>query len=254
MKMVAGAGFTGAVTDTTHIILNEAAVKELGMKDPVGKRFRMWHVNGTIIGVVKDFHYASMKRKNRSFCTFLLPPDYLQTMYIKTNGRDAAKAIAAADNQFKQYNGDFPFGYSFLDDRFNDIYKGEQQEGTLFNCFAAIAIFISCLGLLGLAAYTAQVRTREIGVRKVLGASVNGILGLLAKDFIKLVLIAIVVATPVSWYAMSKWLQGFAYRVDMPLWVFPAAGAMAILVAFITISFQSIKAALANPVTSLRSE
>jgi putative ABC transport system permease protein len=253
MKMVKGAGFTGAVADTTHFILNEAAIKELGMKDPIGKRFRMWKLKGTIIGVIKDFHFASMKEKIGPAVFYYYPKD-LGTIYIKTTGRDAPKAIAAAGEQFKQYNGLYPFNYTFLDDAFNGLYQGEQREGTLFNYFAGIAIFISCLGLLGLAAYTAQVRTREIGVRKVLGASVSRIVGLLAKDFIKLVFIAIIIAVPVAWWAMNKWLQDFAYRIAISWWVFVLAGFIAIIIAFITISFQSVKAALMNPVKSLRSE
>jgi len=253
MKLVAGSGFTGAPNDSTHLILNETAIKQIGMVNPIGKRFRMWKFKGTIIGVAKDFHFASMKEKIGP-AVFYYYPDYLKTIYVKTTGRDAQKAIAAVANQFKQYNGEFPFSYTFLDDKFNDLYKGEQTEGTLFNYFATIAILISCLGLMGLAAFTAQVRTREIGVRKVLGASVNGIVGLLAKDFIKLVFIAIVVASPVAWYAMNKWLQQYAYRIDIAWWVFLVSGLMAVLIAFITISFQSVKAALTNPVKSLRSE
>jgi putative ABC transport system permease protein len=253
MKMVEGTGFTGAVNDTSHLILNEAAVKEIGLKNPIGRRFRMWHVSGTITGVVKDFHYASMKEKIGPSVLYYYP-DFLQIMYIKTTGGKADQAIAAAGARFKQYNGEFPFSYVFLDDKFKDLYKGEQQEGTLFNYFAAFAIFISCLGLLGLAAYTAQVRTREIGVRKVLGASVNSILRLLAKDFIKLVFIAIIIASPLSWYAMNNWLRTFAYRKNIQWWVLPVAGLIAIIIAFITISIQSIRAAYANPVKSLRSE
>jgi len=253
MQLVAGSGFTGAVNDTAHLILNEAAIKQIGMKNPIGKRFRMWKFSGTIIGVVKDFHYASMKEKIGP-TVFFYYPDYMGKIYIKTTGRDAPQAIAAAQAQFKQYNGEFPFTYTFLDDKFNDLYKGEEQEGTLFNYFASIAIIISCLGLLGLATYTAQIRTREIGVRKVLGASASRITGLLAIDFIKLVLIAIVVATPMAWYAMNKWLQAYAYRINISWIVFLIAGVIAILIAFVTISFQAIKAALANPVKSLRSE
>ncbi|MDN5287821.1 MAG: Macrolide export ATP-binding/permease protein MacB [Mucilaginibacter sp.] len=252
MKLVQGAGFTGAVADSTHFILNEAAVNEIGLKNPIGKRFRMRKIKGTIIGVVKDFHFASMREKI-SPAIFYYTPD-LNSMYIKTDGRNAQKAINAAQEQFKQYNGQYPFDYTFLDDIFNNLYKGEQREGTLFNYFAGIAIMISCLGLLGLAAFTAQVRTREIGVRKVLGASVSEIIGLLAKDFIKLVLIAIVIAIPVASFTMNKWLEDFAYRINIGWYVFALAGLMAILIAFITISFQSIKAALANPVKSLRSE
>lgn len=253
MKLVSGASFTGSVNDTAHFILNEAAIKQMGIKDPVGKRFTMQGNKGTIIGVVKDFHYASMKEKIAP-AIFWYAPRYMNKLYIKTTRRDAPKALAAAEKQFKTYNGQYPFGYAFLDDVFNGLYQSEQQEGTLFTYFASIAIAISCLGLLGLAAYTAQVRTREIGVRKVLGASVAGITAMLSFDFIKLVIIAIVIASPVAWYAMNKWLQDFAYRVDMQWWVFAVAGLMAIIIAFATISYQAIKTALMNPVTSLRSE
>jgi putative ABC transport system permease protein len=253
MKLVAGANFTGAVNDSAHFIVNEALVNQIGMKDPVGKHFKMWNVNGTIIGVIKDFHFASMKEKIGPAVLFTgLKP--MPNMYVKTTGVDAPKAIAAVQKIFKGYNGEFPFTYHFLDDVFNNLYKGEQQEGTLFDYFAGIAIFISCLGLLGLAAFTAQVRTREIGVRKVLGASVNGIVRLLAIDFIKLVFISIIIASPIAWYAMHKWLQSYAYRIGVEWWMLVVAGALAIVIAFLTISFQSIKAALMNPVKSLRSE
>lgn len=253
MKLVAGRSFTGEPTDTAHYILNEEAIREMGMKNPIGKRFKMGDINGTIIGVVKDFHFATMKEKIAP-SVFWYQPKWMSSLYIRTTGRDAPKAIAAAEAQFKQYNGQFPFDYAFLDDIFNHLYRGEQTEGTLFNYFAGIAILISCLGLLGLATYTAQVRTREIGVRKVLGAGVGRIVGLLAQDFIKLVGIAIVVATPVAWYAMHRWLQDYAYRITIGWWVFVAAGFIAVIIAFVTISFQTIKAALMNPVRSLRSE
>ncbi|HJP62450.1 MAG TPA: FtsX-like permease family protein, partial [Mucilaginibacter sp.] len=253
IKLVAGASFTGAANDTAHYILNESAIKQMGIKDPVGKRFTMQGTKGTIIGVVKDFHYASMKEKIAP-AIFWYAPKYMNKMYIKTTRRDAPKALAAAEKQFKAYNGQYPFGYAFLDDIFNGLYQSEQQEGTLFTYFASIAIAISCLGLLGLAAYTAQVRTREIGVRKVLGASVSGITVMLSFDFLKLVLIAMVIASPVAWYAMNKWLQNFAYRADIHWWVFAVAGLLAIVIAFATISYQAIKAALMNPVKSLRSE
>ncbi|HEY8927972.1 MAG TPA: FtsX-like permease family protein [Mucilaginibacter sp.] len=253
MKLVDGASFTGVPADSTHFILNETAIEQMGLKNPIGKPFSMQKIKGTIIGVVKDFHYTSMKEKIAP-SIFWYAPNIMERMYIKTTGRDARKAIAAVEKQFKQYNGQYPFSYAFLDDIFDSIYQNEQRQGTLFTYFAGIAIFISCLGLLGLAAYTAQVRTREIGVRKVLGASVSGIVSLLAKDFVKLVLIAILIATPVAWFAMHKWLEDFAYRISISLWMFVAAGGTAIIIAFITISFQSVKAALANPVKSLRSE
>jgi putative ABC transport system permease protein len=253
MKMSVGRAFAGDESDRGHFILNEAAVKGMGMKNPVGKRFWMGNIHGTILGVVKDFHFASMKEKIGP-TVFGYEAKFLPGIYIKTTSRNAPKAIKAAETQFKQYNGAYPFSYHFLDDIFNNLYKGEQTEGKLFNYFAAIAIFISCLGLLGLAAYTAQIRTREIGVRKVLGASVSRIVGLLAQDFVKLVFIAILIATPLAWFAMHKWLQAYAYRISIGWWVFVFAGSIAAVIAFVTISFQSIKAARANPVKSLRAE
>jgi putative ABC transport system permease protein len=253
LKMVQGNSFSGAIADSNHFILNEAAVREIGLKDPIGKRFQFQKTNGTIIGVIKDFHFASLREKIAPALFFYRPANY-QTLYVKTSTNHAAAAIAAAGGQFKQYNGEYPFSYNFLDDIFNNLYQGEQREGILFNYFAGMAILISCLGLLGLATYTAQVRTREIGVRKVLGASVTNVVGLLAKDFIKLVLISIVVATPLAWYAMANWLDAFAYRISIHWTIFVLAAGIAIVIALVTISFQSIKAALANPVKSLRSE
>jgi len=253
MQMVQGNFFTGSVADSTHFILNETAVKAARLKDPVGKKFRLQQTEGTIIGVVKDFHFTSMRQKIQPAIFYYRPGDYGQ-LYIKTTGKDAPRAIAAAEKEWKKYNAGFPFDYAFLDDTYNSMYKVEERTGLLFNIFSAIAIFISCLGLFGLAAYTAQIRTREIGVRKVLGASVTGIIQLLAVDFVKLVIIAIIIAVPVSWYVMNKWLHDFAYKINIGWTVFVIAGFIAILIAVLTISFQSIKAAIANPVKSLRTE
>lgn len=253
MQLKQGETFTGSVADSTHFILNETAVATARIKDPVGKKFKLWDVEGTIIGVAKDFHVGSMKNKIEPV-VFYYTPANMAAIYVKTTGRDAPKAIAASEKQWKQYNADFPFSYMFLDEVFNNMYKTEQRTGILFNVFALIAIAISCLGLFGLATYTAQVRTREIGVRKVLGASVPGIIRLLAADFIKLVLVAIVIAVPVAWYMMNKWLQDFAYKTDIGWLVFVLAGVAAIAIAVFTISFQAIKAAVANPVKSLRTE
>ncbi|HEX8608885.1 MAG TPA: ABC transporter permease, partial [Pedobacter sp.] len=253
MKMVEGKTFTGTVADSAHFILNETAIREAGIKNPIGKTFKMRGINGTIIGVVKDFHFASLKDKIAPSVFYYGPEDYA-TIYIKTTGKDAQKVVAQAGAMFKQYNGQYPYTPYFLDEVFDKLYKNEQQEEVLFNYFAGIAIFISCLGLLGLAAYTAQVRTREIGIRKVLGSSVSGIVGLLATDFIKLVFIAIVIASPVAWYMMNNWLNGFAYKVGISWTVFALAGIIAVVIAFATISIQSIKAALTNPVKSLKSE
>ncbi|WP_077920160.1 ABC transporter permease [Spirosoma sp. 209] len=253
MKLQAGSNFTGAVADSLHFILNETAVKAARLQNPIGKRFRLWTHTGTIIGVVKDFHFASMKQKIEP-AVFYYAPDQMGTIYVKTTGKNADQVIASAQRSWKQYNSGYPFEFSFLDDVFDNLYKSEQQTGLLFTLFSSIAILISCLGLFGLAAYTAQVRTREIGVRKVLGASVSSVIQLLAKDFIKLVLIAIVIAIPVAWWTMNQWLQAFAYRIDLAWWMFGLAGLLALGVALLTVSFQSIKAALMDPVKSLRSE
>ena len=253
LKMQQGNNFTGAVADSSHVILNETAVREAGVKDPIGKRFRIWENNATIIGVVKDFHFASMKGKIAP-AVFYYNPNNNGRIYIRTTGKGAAKAIAAAETQWKQYNASFPFSYTFLDETFNNLYKSEQRTGILYKVFAAIAILISCLGLLGLTAYSTQIRTREIGVRKVLGASVSVIINLLAKDFIKLVLIAIIIAIPIAWYTMNKWLEDFAYKINIGWTVFLFSGLLAILIAVITMSFQAIKAAVANPLKSLRTE
>jgi putative ABC transport system permease protein len=253
MQLTEGTGFSGTGSDSTHFILNETAVKAVRIKDPIGKRFKLWQTEGTIIGVVKDFHFASMRYKIGPAIFHYAPGNY-QQLFVKTIGKDAPKAILAVETEWKKYNAGFPFTYSFLDESFNSLYKSEERTGMLFNIFASIAISISCLGLFGLAAYTAQIRTREIGVRKVLGASVPGIIRLLATDFIKLVFIAIVIATPVSWYAMNKWLEDFAYKMNMSWTIFLASGLIAVLIAAATISFQSVKAALSNPVKSLRTE
>lgn len=253
MQLVQGANFTGSVSDSLHFILNETAVKAARIKDPIGKKFRLWKDEGTIIGVVKDFHSASMKQKIEP-AIFSYDPQDMYRIYIKTKGENAAGVIKAAERSWKQYNADVPFEYAFLDDTFNDLYRAEEQTGLLFNIFATIAILISCLGLFGLATYTAQIRTREIGVRKVLGSSVGGIIQLLAKDFIKLVLIGIVIAVPIAWYTMGLWLQDFAYKINIEWWVFALSGLLALAIALLTVSFQSVKAALMNPVKSLKSE
>lgn len=253
MQLTEGNNFIGAVADSMHFILNETAVKTMRIKDPVGKRLRLWKTEGTIIGVVKDFHFTSMRTRIKPAVFYAQPLNY-GNIYIKTTGKDAPAAIAAAQKEWKKYNANYPFKYNFLDENFNRLYAAEQRTGLLFNIFAGIAIFISCLGLFGLAAYTAQVRTKEIGVRKVLGASVGSVMQLLAKDFIKLVIVAIVIATPVAWYAMNRWLQDFAYKINIGWSIFAIAGLLAVIIALITISFQSVKAALANPVKSLRTE
>jgi len=224
------------------------------LKPPyVGQQISFHNNKGTIIGVMQDFNFQSLKLKIKPliFYTFWHSRNIL---YVRTTAAKAQQAIAAVHDQYKKYAGNTPYSYYFLDKTFDAQYKTDQRAGTLFNVFAGIAIFISCLGLFGLATYTAQVKVKEIGIRKVLGASVNGIVQLISRDFLKLVIIAIIIAIPVAWWAMSKWLEGFAYRIHITWWVFALAGLLSIFIAFITISFQAMKAALANPVDSLRSE
>ena len=253
MQMVEGKNFDGDISDSTHFILNETAVNAMHLKNPIGKRIRLWETTGTITGVVKDFNFQSVRNKIKPAIFYNHQKTYGH-IYVRTTGKSLPNVIAAAKTEWDKYNAEFSFNYNFLDDKFKALYEDEQRTGLLFNIFAGIAIFISCLGLFGLAAYTAQVRKKEIGVRKVLGSSVSGIIKLLAKDFIKLVVVAIVIATPIAWYLMNAWLQDFAYKISLGWGVFIIAGLISILIALLTISFQSIKAAIANPVKSLRTE
>ncbi|WP_234736846.1 ABC transporter permease [Tellurirhabdus bombi] len=254
LKMAYGETFTGTPADSMHYILNETAVKNAGIKNPIGKSFTLGQTKGTIIGVIKDFHFASLRQKVEPAVFFYRNSTDFSRIYIKTTGREASQAVAAAEKLWKQYSPDYPFEYQFMDMQYNEMYKSEQRTGKLFNFFAGITILVSCLGLFGLATFTAQQRTKEIGIRKVLGASVTGIVALLSKDFLKLVLIGIVIASPIAWWMMNQWLADFAYKIDVEWWVFVLAGVLAILIAFFTISFQSIKAALMNPVKSLKTE
>ena len=252
IEILAGNNFSGIKSDSTHFILNETAVKMTGMKNPIGKRFKLQETEGTIIGVVKDFNTASFRQGIEPTIIYYEPKGWMA--YVKTQGKYASTAIAAASRLWSRYNPGFPFEYNFMDDEYNNLYKTDQHTGLLFNIFSVIAIVISCLGLFGLATYTAQIMTKEIGIRKVLGANVTGIVRLVSKDFLRLVVLAIVIASPMAWWAMSKWLQGFVFRIHIDAWIFIGAGLFAVGIALLTIGYQSVKAAIANPVKSLRSE
>jgi len=253
LKLAQGKGFSGTKADSTNYILNETAVAAMGIKDPVGKRFTFHDTRGTIVGVVKDFHFKDMHNKIEPAILFY-NPGWRWKMYIKTNGRDAPKAIAAAEKLWRQYNPNYPFEYTFLDDSFNNLYKSDTRIGKLFNCFAVITILISCLGLFGLVTYTAESKVKEIGVRKVLGANVGQIVNMLSKEFLQLIIISAVIAFPAAWLGLTRFLQGYAYQTDLSWWAFALAGIITFVIAIVTISFQAIKAALANPVKSLRTE
>jgi putative ABC transport system permease protein len=242
--------------DSASVIINEAAVRDLGFgnTDPIGKTIiRSGQRHYTIVGVVKDFHYTSAKQK---IAPLMMLPSRQSTgsiiARVKTN--DVHHLINDIKNQWNGYNASAPFSYSFLDEQFASLYVSEQRTGQIFTSFSIIAVIIACLGLFGLVAFMIRQRVKEIGIRKVLGASSGSITAMLSKEFLKLIVIAALISFPLTWYAMNKWLQDFAYRIAIQWWVFIVAGVIALLVAAITISFQSIKAALANPVKSLRSE
>jgi putative ABC transport system permease protein len=252
MQMTEGANYTGSPADSLHFILNETAIRQAGIHDPVGKPFSLWGNKGTIIGVMKDFNYASLRMPLEPVVFYYDRTGWC--VFVKTTARDASKAIAAARQVWRQYTPDFPFSYSFLDDEFSRLYDSDQRTAVLFRSFAVIAVLICCLGLVGLATYTAQMRTKEIGIRKVLGASVPGVIRLLAREFVILVGMGIVIAAPIAWLAMNSWLQQYAYRTQISGWIFLTAGLVAILLTILTVSFQAVRAALANPVSSLREE
>jgi putative ABC transport system permease protein len=258
MKIVAGRAFSrGFGMDTAHaMILNETAVRLLGYPTPekaVGRRYNQFGREGTIVGVVKDFHIRSLQEVIKPL-TIRIEPKAGDLLCVKIDGRHLPAAMAAIEGKWKQMLTDRPFTYFFLDELFDRQYRSEYRFGRLFLNFAILAIFISCLGLMGLASYSTLQRTKEIGVRKVVGASVGDIVVLLSKDFLKLVCWAFLVAAPVSWFFIDGWLRGFAYRIDSYWWIFLLAGLAALLVALVTISFQAIRAALVNPVVSLKTE
>jgi len=252
MKIVAGRNFLNDMpTDSQAVIINQKLATDLGLKHPIGARI----TNGTtftVIGVVENFNFESIKDEVGGLCmTLSNSPTMLS---VKIQGQDAPAAISGITSVWKKFSSDQPIRYTFLDEGYAQMYTHVQRTGNIFTSFAILAIFIACLGLFGLAAFTTEQRTKEIGIRKVLGATVNGIVQLLSKDFIKLVFVAIVIASPLAWWAMNKWLEDFAYRIDMEWWMFAAAGLLAITIAMLTVSFQAIKAAIANPVNSLRNE
>jgi putative ABC transport system permease protein len=262
IPIVAGRDFSrDYATDSSSFLLNIAATRVLGIKTPqdmIGKNFGYGGVKGKVIGVMGDFNFESMHQQIVPMI-MIMPASRqaggsFNNISIKIAGNDISGALSTLERTWKTFLPQVPFEYSFLDEKFDQLYKSEQKQGSLFTCFAGIAIFIACLGLLGLSAFSISQRIKEIGVRKVLGASTGNIVGLLSRDFLKLVAIAALIAFPIAWYTMHNWLRDFAYRISIQWWVFLVAGFLAAGVALVTISFQAIRAALANPVKSLRSE
>ena len=241
-------------TDSMGFLINESALARIGYKDPVGSPLKFWDRKGTIIGVVKDFHFRSLHEPVKPLILRFGEHDSWGNILVRTEAGKTRQVLTGLEKLCKRLNPEFPFSYRFADEEFQKLYKSETIISRLSNYFSFLAIFISCLGLLGLVMFTAEQRSKEIGIRKVLGASGVAVFTLLSRDFLKLVIIAILFATPVAWWIMNKWLQAFAYRINISWWMFALAGFIAVLIALFTISFQAIKAVIANPIKSLRTE
>ncbi|MCF3107468.1 ABC transporter permease [Niabella sp. CC-SYL272] len=256
MQLAAGRDFSKAlVSDSAAAIINEAMVKALALKGPaVGQRITNAWETFTIVGVVKDFNFETMRQQVEPLCLALGRFNPSSIVAVKLSPEQLKHTIASITAVWQKFAPNQPIRYTFLDEHFARMYADVQRMGTIFSSFAVLAILIACLGLFALSAFMAEQRTKEIGVRKVLGAGIGNLMILLSKDFVKLVLIALLIATPFAWWIMGQWLQDFAYRISISSWMFLLAGILVIAVALITISFQSAKAALANPVKSLRTE
>ncbi len=258
MKIIKGRDFSKSFPgDSSAVIINETAAAFLGYSDPIGKTLYRSEDNGktsphTIVGVVKNFNFESLHQDVGPLCFFLGGGGGLGI--FKVNTANIQNTIAQVETKWKALAPGLPFSYRFLNESFDEMYRAEQRAGEIALIFSVLAIFIACLGLFGLAAFIAEQRTKEIGIRKVLGASVSGIVRMLSNDFARLVIISFVLAAPLAWWAMHSWLRSFAYRIHISWWIFVAAGLSALLIALITVSFQAIKAGIANPVESLRSE
>lgn len=261
MQLAAGRNFSVEYpTDSTGIIINEAAAKMYGFSDPIGKNlYFIRDLNNPknvatlhIVGIVKDFNFSSMRQQVTPLSLML--GQNPGNIALRIHSTDIHHLVAQIEQKYKAMVPGEPFNYSFMNEDFNNLYRTEQRMGVIAVSFSALAILIACLGLFGLAAYAAEQRTKEIGIRKVLGATVSNITAMLSKDFLKLVIVAAVIAFPVAWWFMHSWLQDFAYRTNISWWVFILAGIAAALIAILTVSFQTIKAAISNPIKSLRSE
>jgi len=264
MEIAVGRNFSrDMASDSSAVLVNESAVKALGWSngDPLeglGKSIEMMHgklgsrVKYNVIGVIKDFNYESLKSEIRPLAVFLFRKAYYLTVRFKSD--NIPQTLAMLESSWKGMSTDAPFEYYFLDQSFEDLYQAEQKLGQIFGIFTAMAIFIACLGLIGLAAYTAEQRTKEIGIRKVMGASVPCLINMLNKEFIKLIVIALIISSPIAWYFMHRWLDSFVYKTEMGIWPFILAAILTIVITLATVGYQSFKAALANPVNSLKTE
>lgn len=242
------------ITDTSKIVFNERGIEVMGLEDPVGKVITLWgDYEMEIIGVVKDFNFQSLRSEVEPLF-FRYRENSGWRGFVRIESSNITSTLSALEETYKSFNANYPFEYNFMDDQYAALYQSETRIGELAKYFSLFAIFISCLGLFGLSAFTAEQRSKEIGVRKVLGASVRSLVLLISTDFTKLVLISVAISIPISWYLMSIWINDFAYSSGIEWWVFVAAGMCALIIAWLTVSWQSVKAALMNPVKSLKSE
>ncbi|HUX61645.1 MAG TPA: FtsX-like permease family protein, partial [Ignavibacteriaceae bacterium] len=256
IKLASGRYFSKEYpSDSLAVVLNQKAVQMLDIKDPIGKRlsFSGSNISYQIIGIVKDFNFESLHQSIRPL-VLLLNRGQSSYLPIKISSKNISESVAFIKNEWKRFVPNKPFEYFFLDDEFSKLYLSEQKTSEIFTAFSVLAIFIASLGLFGLAAFTAERRTKEIGIRKALGASISNIILLLSKEFTKWVLIANVIAWPVAYYFMNNWLKDFAYRIHISLWTFILAGCLALIIALLTVTLHAIKAAMANPIKSLRYE
>ena len=254
MEMVKGRFFSREFSDDKdNFVLNETAVEAMGLEDPVGKPLPITRREGTVVGVIKDFHFQTLHQRIGALC-LIAPGSGFRYLFARVNPQNLEGTIRIMQKAWEKFESHYPFHYQFFDEDFDSLYRSEQRIGTIVRYFSVLAVFISCLGLFGLAAFMAEQRTKEIGIRMVLGASFVEIVALLSKEFIKWVLAANVIAWPLAYFVMNKWLQNFAYRTEIGMGVFLASAALALGIALLTVSFQSVKAAAANPVDSLRYE
>ncbi|TAH21007.1 MAG: ABC transporter permease [Cytophagales bacterium] len=257
MKMAHGRNFSlQNASDTAAYIINEQAAKRMGYtgEQALGKKLKFWGLEGTIIGVVQDFHFRPLNVAIAPLIMRYRPKEFFFNVLVKVKPNQVNSLIATLPSLYKKYEAETPLQYGFVEEELDKLYWQEQKIGKIILYFSCLSIFIACLGLFGLATFAAETRTKEICIRKILGASILQITSLLSKDFLRLVLVAFIIASPVAYYFMDKWLSDFAYRITISWWVFALAGVSAITIALITVSWQSIKAALMNPVKSLRSE
>jgi len=256
LKIAKGRDFSREISSDSSdaFLVNEEAVKEMGMKNPIGKWVSAWKKKGHIIGILKDYHTHSLREPIKPVILDVKEYEYFGVIIVRTFPGKTKDALSSLEKVYKVINPNYPFAYQFVDEEYKNLYSNELIISKLSIIFASLAILISCLGLLGLVMFSAEQRTKEIGIRKVLGASMGSIVGLFSKDFLKLIFIAFLIAVPLAWYSMNHWLQDFAYKIDLSWWIFALAAGISILITLITVSQQAIKAAVANPVTSLRSE